>query len=250
MKIEKINDNQIRCTLTKSDLTDREIRISELAYGSEKARVLFKDMMEQASYEYGFEAEDIPLMIEATPINAECIVLTVTKVEDPEELDTRFSRFSPSVHEEDAEGDLNDVSDEVMDLFQKVQNAASGLLGDTSHSVSLPGADSARGSVPPVMHAEAVRIYRFNHLSDVIRLAHVVRSQSIGSNSLYKDESTGEYRLLLSLDEANAETYNKLCNIFSEYGRYMRMSPGMDAYFDEHFELICAEHALQSLADI
>ena len=44
-------------------------------------------MMEMASYECGFEADDIPLMIEAVPISAECIVLTITKVEDPEELD-------------------------------------------------------------------------------------------------------------------------------------------------------------------
>ena len=37
MKLEKINDNQIRCTLTKADLADRQIKLSELAYGSEKA---------------------------------------------------------------------------------------------------------------------------------------------------------------------------------------------------------------------
>ena len=33
MKIEKVNDHQIRCTLTKADLADRELKISELAYG-------------------------------------------------------------------------------------------------------------------------------------------------------------------------------------------------------------------------
>lgn len=38
--------------------------------------------------------EDIPLMIEAIPVSADCIVLIVTKVDDPEELDTRFSKFS------------------------------------------------------------------------------------------------------------------------------------------------------------
>ena len=46
MKIEKINDNQIRCTLTKADLEDRQIRLSELAYGTEKAKDLFRDMMQ------------------------------------------------------------------------------------------------------------------------------------------------------------------------------------------------------------
>ncbi|MCI9202703.1 MAG: adaptor protein MecA, partial [Lachnospiraceae bacterium] len=75
MKIEKVNDHQIRCTLTREDLADRELKLSELAYGTEKAKDLFRDMMQQASFEFGFEAEDIPLMIEAIPLNSECIVL-------------------------------------------------------------------------------------------------------------------------------------------------------------------------------
>ena len=95
MKIEKINENQIRCTLTKADLEDRQIRLSELAYGTEKAKSLFRDMMQQANIEFGFEADNIPLMIEAIPISMDSIVLIITKVEDPDELDTRFSKFTP-----------------------------------------------------------------------------------------------------------------------------------------------------------
>ena len=94
MKIEKLNDNQIRCTLTRADLADRHLKLSELAYGTEKAKALFRDMMQQASFDFGFEAEDIPLMIEAIPASADSLVLIITKVEDPEELDTRFSRFT------------------------------------------------------------------------------------------------------------------------------------------------------------
>lgn len=96
MKIEKLNDNQIRCTLTHADLAERQLKLSELAYGTEKAKSLFHDMMQQAAFEFGFEAEDIPLMIEAIPASSDSIVLIITKVEDPEELDTRFSKFAPS----------------------------------------------------------------------------------------------------------------------------------------------------------
>ena len=57
MKIERLNENQIRCTLNKSDLASRQLKINELAYGSDKAKELFRDMMQQASYELGFEAD-------------------------------------------------------------------------------------------------------------------------------------------------------------------------------------------------
>ena len=122
MKIEKINDHQIRCTLTKADLEDRQIRLSELAYGTEKAKNLFRDMMQQANSQFGFEADNIPLMIEAIPVSADSIILIITKVEDPEELDTRFSKFTPfSASGSEAASVLPQIegADDILDIFQK-----------------------------------------------------------------------------------------------------------------------------------
>lgn len=155
MKIEKVNDHQIRCTLTKNDLADRELKISELAYGTEKAKSLFRDMMQQAAYEFGFEADDIPLMIEAIPLNSECIVLIITKVENPEELDTRFSNFAPSVDESNEENDdyddyesdglslMDNDTDEVMDLFRKLHDEK---MEQTQESKTNPQKESAEDS--------------------------------------------------------------------------------------------------------
>ena len=95
MKIEKISDNQIRCTLTKEDLDSHQIRISELAYGTDKAKKLFREMMQQAQIEFGFEADNIPLMIEAIPVNGESVILIVTKVEDPGRT---MTLVSPNFH--------------------------------------------------------------------------------------------------------------------------------------------------------
>ena len=80
MKIEKINDNQIRCTLTRDDLAQRQLKLSELAYGSEKAKSLFREMMQQAASEFGFESDNLPLMIEAIPTAGDSIVLNIPKL--------------------------------------------------------------------------------------------------------------------------------------------------------------------------
>ena len=72
MKIERLSENSIRCTLNRADLDSRELKISELAYGTEKAKSLFKDMIAQASFECGFEAEDIPLDIKVAVMG--CVV--------------------------------------------------------------------------------------------------------------------------------------------------------------------------------
>ena len=68
MKIEKINDNKIRCTLTSADLAERNLKLSELAYGTEKARSLFQDMMLEANQQFGFNVDNAPLMVEAVPV--------------------------------------------------------------------------------------------------------------------------------------------------------------------------------------
>lgn len=262
MKIEKVNDHQIRCTLTKEDLADRELKLSELAYGTEKAKSLFRDMMQQASFEFGFEAEDIPLMIEAIPLNADCIVLIITKVEDPDELDTRFSKFAPSVREDNA--DLDDLvesvtagggADDVLDLFKKItearesiSNAAAALPDNSPQKAAINKTLKKKLSeINPSM--DLVRLYGFHNLRDLTSLAHVLDGFYQGTNSLYKDKD-GRYILSVNKSDHSPAEFNKTCNILSEYAVGLRTASGSDAYLEEHFESIIKDHALQSLAQI
>ena len=263
MKIEKVNDHQIRCTLTKADLADRELKISELAYGTEKAKSLFRDMMQQASLKFGFEAEDIPLMIEAIPLNSDCIVLIITKVEDPEELDTRFSKFAPSIHDDDSLDDmiqdLNEGADDVLDLFKRIHE---GRINGSQNGqkASYPDAEAAEdtsgkeGAADNLSTAESslnlTRIYSFDSLNHMTRLAHILNGFYHGVNSLYKDAGTGRYFLIVTSSSHTPEEFNKLCNCLSEYGRQEKSVPAGEAYFEEHYELIISEHALQSLSKI
>ena len=68
MKAERINQNQIRFTLGAEDLKNRDIKLSELSYGSDKTKALFQDMMNTAQKEFGFDFSAQPIMIEAVPL--------------------------------------------------------------------------------------------------------------------------------------------------------------------------------------
>ncbi|HJA92524.1 MAG TPA: adaptor protein MecA [Candidatus Eisenbergiella merdipullorum] len=253
MKIEKVNDHQIRCTLTRDDLADRELKISELAYGTEKAKSLFRDMMQQAAIKFGFEAEDIPLMIEAIPVNSDCIVLIITKVEDPEELDTRFSKFAPSVHDDDSLDDmiqeLNEGADDVLDLFRRIHEGRTSSQ-DSSREDMRKSASGASAAKKEGENLQLTRIYSFDSLNHITRLAHVLEGFYHGTNSLYKDAGKGRYLLIVSNSSHTPEEFNKLCNCLSEYGRQERSAPGGEAFLEEHCELIVKDHALQSLCKI
>lgn len=242
MKIEKVNDHQIRCTLTKNDLADRELKISELAYGTDKAKNLFRDMMQQASYEFGFEAEDIPLMIEAIPLSADCIVLIITKVEDPEELDTRFSKFAPSIHEEETEYDdvldsLGVEADNVLDLFKKISQDKEAIVDEVP-------ADAAETETAPV---QLSRAYSFHDIDAVARLSHILDSHYDGKNSLFRNTKSDQLILIVTKSDHTPEEFNKVCNIISEYGSPEKYTPASEAFFEEHTEMILRDNALQVL---
>ena len=258
MKIEKINDNQIRCTLTKEDLELRHIKLSELAYGTEKAKSLFREMLKWASYKYGFEAEDIPLMIEAVPLSDDSIVLIVTKIEYPEELDTRFSRFTEDTESDDQE--LDDFMDydydeedveyqhiepvkpssasDIIDLFKKAKEVSDALSNDNKSKAEV--------EIP----IDITKLFVFNSLDDVIELSSVLVNFYHGENALYKNKHNKKYYLVISKSDHTPEEFNKVCNIISEYGQQENISLGSDAYFTEHYSSVILKNALSTLQQL
>ena len=254
MKIEKISDTQIRCTLNKSDLIDRELRISELAYGTEKAKALFRDMIQQAFYEFGFEADDIPLMIEAIPVSTECLILVITKVEDPDELDTRFSKFS-SFNSSDNSSDHDDIedesyADEIINCFDQIDDDTEDLEVDQKDLIETQDLPDSNFNEKTGFHiaTNLVKIYSFRALNEVIELANVLLGYYNGSNTLYKNPQNSIYYLVINKSNHSPEEFNKICNIISEYGKSERSTYASSTYYDEHYEVIVKNDALQILS--
>jgi len=82
MKIEKINDNKIKVTLSNSELEERNLDFQSLRYNTPEAQTLFWDMMKQAENEHGFKTTNCQLFIEAASINNGQFIVTVTKLQD------------------------------------------------------------------------------------------------------------------------------------------------------------------------
>ena len=243
MKIEKINENQIRCTLTRADLADRQLKLSELAYGSEKARSLFHDMMQQAANECGVVAEDIPLMIEAIPSSADSIVLIITKVEDPEELDTRFSKFAPTAGSDwdwkkDSPSLKLEGTEDILNFLGKIRENIDGSVSDPSSGNSSPAKKSE------------LRLFSFATMDSVICASQLLGSMYSGSNTLDKDHSADVYILALTQSGHSSNEFNRICNMLSEYGSPENSSGATLAYLEEHCEAILSADAVQKLSQI
>lgn len=230
MKIEKLSENQIRCTLESSDLVERHINLSELAYGSDKAKALFQEMMQQAFNDFGFDVQDNPLMVEAIPMNGDSLVLLITKVEDPEELDTRFSKFSP-------------MSDD--DLFFEEEKAP-----------KLEGADFLKNLLEDKdvdeepTEGKSARIFEFHSLDSVSQAARIICPIFDGFNSLYKEPGSSCYYLVIYGNGYSATEFSRVLNMLSEWAELAKNGYAREAYMEEHFERIIEGYALQVMKDL
>lgn len=243
MKIERINENQIRCTLTSVDLSKRNLNLGELAYGSEKARNLFREMIQKAYNEVGFEADDIPLMVEAIPLSNESVMLVITKIEDPEELDTRFSKFSP--FSDDTSNTLSHLASELLEGAESLSRLLDGplasMLSDSAHSDEAQESPSEPASM---------RVYTFDNLDRISEAARAVGDLYDGVNTLYKRPDTSQYFLVVKNEGCDSLAFSRVCNILSEYGIKIRHEYASEAYYVEHYEVICRDRALQILSTI
>ena len=261
MRIERINENSIRCTLTNFDLSVRNVNLSELTYGSEKARNLFREMMQRASSEVGFYAEDIPIMVEAIPMPNDSIVLIITKIDDPEELDTRFSKFAMSEEEDHPSPatfatEMLDGAEELLNLLSDPALLESfAQAGGGMGNAGLPFApQTKRSAEPPVVSTpdavQNVRIYQFDTLDLVCAAAKETGQIFTGDCVLYKNPINEKFYLLLKKETCDELAFSKTCNKLSEFAVRQKYEPAIEAYFSEHYEIFVKKNALQVLANL
>jgi adapter protein MecA 1/2 len=232
MKIEKVNEN-----------------LRELAYGSDKAKGLFHDMIQQANYEFGFEANDIPLMVEAIPLSAESLLLLITKVEYPDELDTRFSRFSETDADElfeeyDTQSTVTPKgADDILGIFNKLREAKASETDRPHEDFKVPDGEQQ-------ISGDLTRMYEFADLEQVERLARTLGGYYTGQNDLYKHGPKNRFYLMVHKNAHTPEEFNRICNIICEYAVQKNYNPAVGAFFSEHGKKITGPWALQTLASL
>lgn len=85
MKINLINEDQLQIILSKQDMFGKNMR------------KIFRDIIEQAEKQFGFEVvKNTNLMVEAYPLSEESMVLTITKIKS-DDLDLKLITMSESV---------------------------------------------------------------------------------------------------------------------------------------------------------
>lgn len=232
MKIEKISDTQIRVTLNHSDLQHRDIKIGELAYGSTKAQALFRDMMAQAYEDFGFEAENVPLMIEAVPLSTDSIMIVVTKVEDPAQIEEKLDLIG----ERPTHRTFKDAIARDLAQLEKMASAS---------PVSSPSSPSIPKQPAPMPSSPLSFTYIFKSLDDVSCASRHIKHLYFGETSLYKYDD----RYFVILESNNSNTDMKIIkSLLDEFGDQGNLSDLNEMFLKEHGKVIIESNALDILA--
>ena len=200
MQIKKINDRQIRCVVTTEDLEAHQLTVKELRYGSTATSALFREVVAAASSQYGFNEEELPLMIEAVPIQNGELLLIISAVEDAEELDPHFAKYAEPVN-------ADETSEEKEARFFETDNEKEG-----------PGVCVFGLSDIEAVLAFAMRLSRFPGRADLYR---------------QKAES-GFYLALIRPESMEAKDFNVFLNTVSEYADMVPQPEALYAVLSEH----------------
>ncbi|MCR5798192.1 MAG: adaptor protein MecA [Eubacterium sp.] len=267
MKIERISDNQIRCILSSHDLQERELQIGELAYGSEKAKEFFRELMEKANLDLGFEVGDIPLVIEAIPTSPDSIILLVTRVDDEEEFEEKFSNLqkiaSDYVNESTDEDTIDEMVEEDGTSLQDLEESNSpedssknlpAKVGDDSefvplHELMATGEARSYGNRRIKRKSATSYLFSFKSLNNSIKAANAVKYIYDGQNSLWKDEDAGIFFILMSSKHNECKTpLVEVANVVAEFATRENQTYATEEYLNEHFTLLIKDNAIQYLS--
>lgn len=209
MKVEKISENQIKLILTSADLKENNLKLEELIKPSDKTQDLFRGLMEKAFSQCGFEVDNTPLMVEATPISVDGLMIIVTKLPDKNSQKDNMALISQN-----------------KDLRRYKKKGVAALKNEPASE-------------------ENIIIYSFLCLDNAVDASVRIAEKFTGFSELYKYNH--KYFLLLQSDKKeNDETMEFVLN---EYGNRYASNALTKYYLMEHGNILIHNPAVKTIYD-
>jgi len=211
MRIEKINEDQIKVILDRDELAKRNIQFSEIErINPMDVSGFFKDIIEQAMEECNFYTEiNTPLFIEVSTLIGESVILIITK--------------SPS--------------NNMFNLFPTTMPTERQFKKKT---ISQPSRTARRRSTHSSVDNDDSCLFSFKTLSELATACQAINNIFTGTSALHKLKS--KYYLTLTFDEK--QNTADIISILREYGQRAESSRISQQYFAEHGELIINNNAV------
>ena len=141
---------------------------------------------------------------------------------------------------------LTRQKEEFVPLDQTIKNSQKDTSAETKKQLET----TEKGNIEEDISFNLVKIFQINDLDTICQLSVILKGFYYGNNSLYKNKENNKYYLILNKNQHSPEDFNKTCNIVSEYGVSTNFSTGSEQFFEEHYQVIVKNNAIQVLSEL
>ena len=236
MKVERLNDNQIRFIFMQQDLADRNININDFVTRPPNgSHMLFQEITGLLQSEYGFATIGTPLMFEATMSN-DTLTITVTRV-NPN--DAGFQNMFGGI--------MSQFNPQMLAGQQGfVQAHIPGAPPNMPPPHAVPHQQNARQQqAKPKPPERTYILYSFDNFEILATVASRIGSNFTGDSHVYKVE--GKYYLLLKVAGISNVVVKKLESMLDDFGKKELSGPIAYNKMMERGEVIIAQDAVSKL---
>ena len=240
MRVEKVNENTLRVSMTREDLNQRGLKILDLLGNRERVQEFFLSVLREVDEDNDF-ASDAPVTFQVMP-NDGGIDLLITKMNNNSDLPEEMRRFF--------DPEANGVGDDMAEAVEE---------GDWAFS-DLDPADDANTEMDPVIMRDLgntddedyedywsyqeTHVLAFDDIDDLLALADSLKVSDLASSVYYYKQKF--YLKLAFMDENYGEIKPAdAWAIANEFGRQVSADEFQQA--QEHGQCLFQQDALGAL---
>ena len=223
MKFKKIDNKTLCCMLTNEDLTDNDITLEDFIHNRDKVQAFLEDLIETAKDEVGFEANGPMLSIQIMAMQPDGVMITFS--EEPKDMASAIRHG------------LEQVKGEMKEEGWVEVDAGGDIDIETDVDQNIEENDSEKMQT----------IFRFADMDTLLLFAENLPVWRGLASSLYKDEKSGAYLLLLVKGHISHENYRLVVATAMEFGELAGATDVKAAYLQEHCRTVIKEKAVLKL---
>ena len=228
MRFQKINDNVIRCYITREEMVSQGVDIEDLMADRSKAENFLRYILQQAHYEIDFNVTGEALNVQMSVMQGGDVTLMIS---DDQNMAIRAML-------EQLREKLKGFQRELTDAAGKGNKLAEDIIAATRKALEEASEDD-----PLELRVWA----ELKDLDQVLGIAHALSYVSTNASKLYKYDE--RYYLCLDFVQTKKEIAGSVF-VVAEYADHITLEEDGVGVITEHGELIIGEDAVAKLAAV
>lgn len=242
MKFRKIDENTISCILSEEDMAENNIALEDFFRDKSKVHDFMDFLIQRAKEEVGFETSGDLFSLQIMPLPKNGLAITLSDSQDDNTKGIIDQIKNTIEHVDD--GEIYSPQNDMEQILQ-------GMLEEIEHSEQRQKASGKKHSSKKKSNTMTkMRVYEFDCMDDLEQFCMMSDLEKNIKSSLYKDETTHLYYLVLEKGRLSMKNYDAYCEMAVEFSHFVSNKALTKAYFEEHFVCMIEKKAVACLCNI